>query len=263
MSDIAGDLAAILVERSPHGILVTGPDGRIRQTNPALRHMVPMVPGPLGRTVLEAVPVPALAEAFSPGRDDEVELSFRLGARELLVQVVPLGPEAGRLAMVQDITRLRRAERYRAEFVGNVSHELRTPATAISGYAETLLEERDSLDPLHAEMVEVIHRNARRLTALFDDLLTLSRLDAREGPLPLSSFRLGPVVAEAFDKCATLARDKRIHFESLVPPALEVLANRDAMGHVVGNLVENAVKYSYEGGAVTVRAQPRDRYVLL
>jgi two-component system phosphate regulon sensor histidine kinase PhoR len=165
--------------------------------------------------------------------------------------------------MVQDISRLRRAERYLAEFVGNVSHELRTPATAIYGYAETLLEERASLDPLHAEMVEVIHRNARRLTALFDDLLTLSRLDARVGPLPLSTFRLASVVAEAFDKCSTLARDKRIHFESLVPPYLEVLANRDAMGHVVGNLVENAVKYSYEGGVVTVRAQPRDRYVLL
>ena len=112
-------------------------------------------------------------------------------------------------------------------------------------------------------MVEVIYRNARRLTDLFDDLLTLTRLDAQQGPLPTSDLELAPLIAEAIDKSAAMAAAKRIHFEVLVPTGMKVAANRDAMGHIVGNLVTNAVKYSHDDGVVTVRSQYRDRWVLL
>jgi two-component system phosphate regulon sensor histidine kinase PhoR len=150
------------------------------------------------------------------------------------------------------------AERYRSEFVGNVSHELRTPATSIAGYAETLLEDRDTMDPYVVEMVDVIHRNARRLTALFDDLLHLTRLEAREGPLEIGPIRLAPVVAEAMDKVVVEATEKEIHFEVVVSRDVHIQANREALAHVVQNLVSNAVKYSYKGGMVTVRVVPRD-----
>ena len=110
---------------------------------------------------------------------------------------------------------------------------------------------------------EVIARNGRRLTDLFDDLLVLSKLDGREGPLPLRSVELAPVVAEAIDKSRAMADQRRIYFEVLVPPWMRVRANRDALGHVIGNLVTNAVKYSFEDGLVTVRAQVRKGFVLV
>jgi len=259
----AAALASILVDRSPNGVMVTGPDGRIAMVNPALVEMVPLVPDPLGRLPFEAVPLQVLAEALDPAREDELEFPLVSGNRDLLVRVLGLGPAGGRVAILQDVTRLRQADRYRSEFVANVSHELRTPATAIAGYAETLLEDRDSLDPYVVDMVEVIYRNARRLTALFEDLLTLARLDARQGPLPMGSLALGPVLTEAIDKMQVLAAEKQIHFEVFLPSDVRVRGNRDAMGHIMSNLVSNAVKYSFDGGAVTVRAQRRDRWMLV
>ncbi len=256
-------MATTLVERSPNGILVTGADGKIRMVNPALGQMVPLVPRPVGRSPMEAIPVERLVEALEASRTDEVEFAFTSGNRDLLVRVVPLDPEGGRLAILQDVTRLRRAERARMDFVAALSHELRTPATAIAGYAETLLEEAEQLDPVMISMIEAIHRNGKRLMEMFDDLLTLARLDARDGPLPLSDLALAPIVAEAADKVAQLATTRRVHIEVIVPSSIRVRANRDAMGHIVMNLLTNAVKFSYDDGVVTVRAHPRDRWVLL
>ena len=260
MSESDAALAWTLVQRSPNGVLVTDAAGRIRMVNDALAAMVPLVPDAIGRLPLEAVPVPELAAALAGSGEDR--LSIRHGSRYLDVQVVSVGAGQGRMAIVQDVSSRRQAERLRSEFVANVSHELRTPATAISGYAETLLDDRDALDPAVADMVEVIQRNARRLTDLFEDLLVLSRLDAQPGALPTRPVPLLPVVQEAIDKTRALIEARRVHVEVMVPRDMAVSANRDALGHVVGNLVGNAVKYSFEDGIVTVRAQFRRGFVL-
>jgi two-component system, OmpR family, phosphate regulon sensor histidine kinase PhoR len=261
--EVDATLAKALVQRSPNGVLVTDADGRVRVVNPALAQTIPLVPNAIGRLVGDVIPVEDLVEAMDPTREDEVELTFRSGNRDLLVRVVSLGDDHGRLAIVQDVTSLIQAERYRAEFVGNVSHELRTPATAIAGYAETLLDDRDTLDPSVVDMVEVIYRNARRLTALFDDLLTLTRLDAQQGQLPMTDVELASAIAEAIDKAAPVADAKRVHVEVLLPTGIKVWANRDALAHIMANLVNNAIKYSHDDGVVTVRAAYRERWVLL
>ncbi len=255
-------LAAALLARSPNGIIVTGANGRLVVVNPAVHDMLPVVPGSMGRFPKDAVPVPVLVEALDRTCADEQEFTFESGHRSLLVKVVPLnlGESDGhsRLAILQDVTSLKKAEDYRREFVANVSHELRTPATSIAGYAETLLEDRDALDEDVAQMVDVIHRNAQRLTALFDDLLHLARIDARDGPLSMDSVLLDGVIREAVDKQRARADDRDITFQAFVEGGLAVLSNREALGHIVGNLVENAVKYSFDGGLVTVRANPRE-----
>lgn len=151
-----------------------------------------------------------------------------------------------------------KAESHRREFVANVSHELRTPATSIAGYAETLLDDPSSMDEDTLEMVTVIHRNAQRLIALFDDLLHLSRIDAQEGPLEIETLNLESVINEALDRCRSPADDKQISLQNYVDANLLVESNRDALGHIFGNLVENAIKYSHNGGLVSVRASSRD-----
>lgn len=251
-------LAEVLLERSPNGIIVSGPDGKLAVVNPAVHAILPMVPDAVGRPPMEAIPVPELADALDVRRTDEVEFTFESGHRYLLVKIVSLEPGPGRLAILQDVTRLKDAEGYRREFVANVSHELRTPATSIAGYAETLLEERDALDPMVADMIDVIHRNAQRLTHLFDDLLHLARIDAHEGPLEMEAVALDGIVRESVDKQRARAEDKEISFQTFVPDGLCCHSNRDALGHIIGNLVENAVKYSFDGGIVTVRAGHRE-----
>lgn len=263
MSDAAVDpaMATLLVARSPNGILATGPDGRVRLVNDALSTMVPIVPQPLGRTPIEAVPLPPLAEAL--GGTGEQELELRSGNKDLLVRVYPLDDRGGRVALVQDITRLREAQRARTDLVANISHELRTPATAIVGYAETLLEDGALFGADHLQALDAIHRNGRRLTEMFEDLLTLARLDALEESLPVEDVELAPIIAECIDRVRSAARARRIYFEVFVPVGQRAIANRDALAHVVGNLINNAVKYSHEEGLVTVRAQRRDPFVLV
>ena len=249
-------IAEVLIERSPNGIMVTGSDGRIRAVNPAVHAMIPMVPDAVGRRPFEILPVERLAEAMSPDVTEEVEFHFESGNRTILVKVVPM--DGGRLAILQDVTLFARAESHRREFVANVSHELRTPATSIAGYAETLLEEPASMDEFTLEMVTVIHRNAQRLIALFDDLLHLSRIDAREEPLEVQPMVLHSIINEALDKGRSPADEKQITLNNFVEESLVVDSNRDALGHIFGNLVENAIKYSQEGGMVSVRASARD-----
>ena len=260
---VASALAVALVEASPNGVMVADAGGTLLQVNAAFKRMVPMVGDPLGRLAADAVLVPEVAAALASAGAAQTEQVIAVGHRELMVRVVPLDEveasgRRGHLLLVEDVTSQRQAERQRSEFVANVSHELRTPATAIAGYAETLLEDQERLDPHVAKMVEVIHRNARRLTELFDDLLYLSRLDAQEGPLPVTSVLVAPVVTECLDKVAAAATEKEVTLQTFGLPGVRVLANREALGHVLGNLVENAVKYSHQGGVVTVGARRRD-----
>jgi two-component system phosphate regulon sensor histidine kinase PhoR len=258
-----GGLAPLLLERTPNGVLVTDDEHRIRLVNPALERILPLVPEPTGRLAFEAIPVAAIVEAIQSDPISDNELTVRLGTRDLVVRVLSLGKSKGRLTIVQDVTRIRQAERYRRHFVANVSHELRTPATAISGYAETLLADQDRLPDDAVRMIEVILRNGRRLTELFDDLLHLARLDSMDEPPPLHPTYLLHTVNESVDKVAALAESRNVTVEVSVPQHLEAMANRDALNHVVVNLVSNAIKYSHEGGLVRVVGKPGDGTVSL
>lgn len=257
------ELAPRLLEKTHNGVLVTDPNGRIRLVNPALARILPLVPNPVGRAVYEAIPVSSVVAAIEQDPLTEQEVSLRLGRRDLVVRVTSLGKNNGRLTIVHDVTRIRQAERYRRQFVANVSHELRTPATAIAGYAETLLADREHLPDDAVRMIEVILRNGRRLTELFDDLLHLARLDSMDEPPPLYPTVLANVVTESIDKLMALAEQREVTVEVKVPGHLTALANRDALGHVVVNLVGNAIKYSHTGGHVVVRGVPADGAVLL
>jgi len=252
-------LAEILVEQSPNGILVTDPDGRIRVVNPAVRQMIPLVHDPVGRVPEEVIPIPQIARALNPDVQEDDEFAVRHGNHDLLVRAVGLRPGRGRLVIVQDISRFVQEERTRAEFVANVSHELRTPTTSIVGYSESLLDE--PLDEEHRSMVEVIHRNALRLTALFEDLLALSRLEAESHEMQMGLVEVDGVISEVVDKWRPAADEKRITLQAVIPPGMKVRGNVKAMVHLVGNLVENAVKYSHEDGLVTIRSWTRDERI--
>jgi len=256
MLDAQSTLLAELIKRSPMGIVVCDPSGVLRIVNDKARQLLPMVPQPEGRLAKDTLPIPRLLEVLSVVDDSSIEEDLYIGSKILKIRSVSMG-EHGRLAILEDVSTLYKAEDHRREFVANVSHELRTPATSIAGYADLLLNAGIELSTEARDMVRVIHRNALRLNSLFSDLLTLSKIEAQSVNMPKEDLELYPIAVECMDKQRQRAEKRGILFQLMVPKDLKVHANRDAMIHIVGNLIENAVKYNREDGLVTIRAELR------
>ncbi|HXF65707.1 MAG TPA: ATP-binding protein [Burkholderiales bacterium] len=260
------DLLEGVLSGMREGVLVVGRDGRIVLVNPALREMLLPASDPVGKTVLEAVRNAALSELLeraAAGTAPPVEIELAgLKPRHLLAQAVALaGEPGGVLAVLVDVTELRRLESVRRDFVANASHELRTPVAAVCSAAETLRSAAG--DPeASARFIDIIERNGRRLRSLVEDLLELSRIESREFRLALEPVDLSVVVAHILALYRGRAEQKRIALESEIgaglPPAR---ADRRALEQVLGNLVDNALKYCPEGARVLVRAAAEESLI--
>jgi len=172
----------------------------------------------------------------------------------------------GALMVLNDVTRLKRLETVRRDFIANLSHELKTPITAIKGYLETLTEEGglDSLAPAGFEMpaeirriLDILQRQTDRLQALVEDLLSLSRIEhqAEGGQIVLTRTSLRPVLETAIESCATKAATKNIDVGLECPSELEADLNDPLLAQAVENLIDNAIKYSEAGTRVDVSAR--------
>jgi two-component system phosphate regulon sensor histidine kinase PhoR len=164
--------------------------------------------------------------------------------------------------VLHDITELRRLERVRTEFVANLSHELRTPLTAIRGYLETLLEggldERDNA----RRFLEIVFRHTERLGRLLDDLMDLSNIELGKVTLEVEPTDLREALEPVLAIMRPRAEAKGITLSLDVAPDLPpVRADRDRLSQVLINLVDNAVKFTAEGGRVSVTAAALDKMV--
>ena len=255
MSAVEPALLAAVLDRHPDPLAATDATGRLCAANEAFRALFSLG-DVIGTRPGDVLSQPLLAAALDPDRKGNREIDIRANERDYRVRSRPV-PDGGRLAVLTDVTDAREDERRRIVLVGNVSHELRTPTTSIVGYAETILEETASMDPEIVQMVEVIHRNGLRLSAIFEDLLSLARLEARSDPLPPEPVSVTSVVAEVMDKWRPAADEKNIAFQTALPRGIQVYGNYKGLVHLIGNLVENAVKYSHADGLVTLRSWER------
>jgi len=262
--DAQARLARSLLEISPSGVLVVGHDERIRFLNPAFRRLVELRGAPEGARPIEVVPVAEVQQAVDHALAGEStgEIAATSGAYDLVVQGVP-AEGFGAMVLVQDVTRFRQAERARTDFVANVSHELRTPIASIMGYAETLLEERERIEPDLVRLVQAVYRNGTRLRDLFEDLLTLSRIEARRGELPLTDSALLPILESAVATAADRAAQRNQDFALDCDGVLRAWVNAEALTAIVGNLAVNASNYTPEGGRIRVRAEAAGDEVLV
>lgn len=155
---------------------------------------------------------------------------------------------------------LDRLERVRKDFVINVSHELRTPLASILGYTETLIDGALEDSENNVKFLNIIRHNAERLTRLTGDLLTLSRLELRTQEFRFASFRVNDLLADVVDTIRPIAQKKNIamHHEP-GPPECEVFCDSEAFYQIVSNLLDNAVKYTPEGGSITAGSRPLER----
>jgi two-component system sensor histidine kinase SenX3 len=167
----------------------------------------------------------------------------------------------GVIAAIDDVSERRRLEEIRRDFVANVSHELKTPMGAIGLLAETLAAEKD---PTVAQrLASRIHTEAFRISRIIDDLLDLSRIEAEEAP-PREPVLVNLIMAEAVERMRAAAdqRDVKIELEEPAPP-VTVLGDRRQLVSALYNLLENAVKFSYDGTSVRFAGRVADGQVRL
>lgn len=186
-------------------------------------------------------------------------------SRVLRVSVYPLAVglsgEPETMLVLVDVTELHRLETIRRDFVANVSHELRTPLASIRAIAETLHEGALHDPEVASSFLETIIRETDRLGRISQDLLILS--DAESTQPVKERFDLGALLREVVGRFQKHAQQSQVTLNLRVSPELMLAASRDQIEQVIVNLVDNAIKYTAEGGSVCVEATREDSKVTL
>lgn len=190
-----------------------------------------------------------------------VERSFEVSIRRLT------GNERVSAAVLhfQDTTQSRRVEQMRADFVANASHELRTPLASVLGFVETLQGPAKNDAVARERFLGIIAEQARRMTRLINDLLSLSRIEMRAHIPPSEAVDLASLVPHLFDLLGGLAAERQVKLVSDLPEGREfvVPGDRDELVRLAENLIENAIKYGGSGGKVQVSLARRGPDVAL
>ena len=242
------------------GLLVADRSGSVLLINPAFCSLFRITADAVGQPLINLSRHPALHETFRrvlTGRSEETGEFVLDGNTTLLTHWVPLlenNELIGVVAVFHDISELKRLETIRRDFVANVSHELRTPVTVIRGYAETLCSGLISKDPATAErFANVIKNHAERLTSLISDLLTLSQLEVQGRTLTLAPCDLNERLQHCCELVKPKAEEKVISISISPLPTGKILADAQRLDQILFNLLDNAVKYTPNGGAVTIK----------
>jgi two-component system phosphate regulon sensor histidine kinase PhoR len=252
-------MAAILSSMI-EGVLVVNEQGRLQLVNDAARRMLKLEQESLDRSYVEAIRHPGIVEhigrALAGEETDGLELSvMRDNTRTLVARVTPVvAAGRGAVLVMHDITELRKADQVRRDFVANVSHELRTPLTAIKGYAEALLDDPDDADA-REKFLDIIHRHATRMERLVKDLLRLARLDAGQEAVELVPCDVEGLLRGIADDFEPTAAQKQQTIDvQVAKEATTLVTDATKLHDIARNLIENAVNYTPDGGAIDVRA---------
>jgi two-component system phosphate regulon sensor histidine kinase PhoR len=253
------------------GILVADRKRRsIVLSNPAMVKMFPNEPLAPGASLDEWShhDIPELfSRVFADGSSCSVDLTIgEPEPRSWKVSCAPIISRKGKVqavvAVFYDITELETLDRMRKDFVINVSHELRTPLASIQGYAETLLDGAIDDPKIARRFVRILAQNAERLAQLTADLMTLSQIEVSTREFHFSPHSVVALLGEATDAIRAITEKKEIHL--VVEPVregLELPCDSSAVQQMLNNLLDNAVKYTPEGGTITVGARELERDV--
>lgn len=175
----------------------------------------------------------------------------------LSLQFVPYGDKQ-KLLISRDVTRLERVQTMRRDFVANVSHELRTPLTVIGGFLETLSEEGSSADPETSKWaLTLMMDQTKRMQRLVEDLLTLSRLEDTENLAREANINIPEMLRELYHEAQSLSAGRHRISLSLDTDA-KLLGSMDELRSAFGNLVSNAIRYTVDGGEISLNWTIRD-----
>lgn len=248
------------------GLIVFDPEDVVTYINPAATMLAGLTPSAfLGKStplweMLAMMPEDGFAPAIDGSQVREVRLEVP-AHRIMDVRTDPVlddqGGYLGYVATLHDVTAEREIGQMKNEFVSTVSHELRTPLTSIKGYIDLILDgEAGEINEIQREFLSIVKQNSDRLVELINDMLDISRIESGRIHLKIQPLDMSDLIAGAVDTFQAVS-DQSGH--KLLPKAPrdlpKVAGDRDRVGQVLMNFISNAIKYSPEGGSVTVKAK--------
>lgn len=249
------------------GVIAVDRDERIMHLNAVAAAAFSTQPEAcLGKRVWEVIRIPAVVNTISGAMQSsmttQMEISVAHQDKDSLLELhaSPLrdshGELAGAVLVLHDVTELRRLETVRREFVANVSHELKTPLTAIHGFVETLLDDEQMPLPTQRRFLGKMRDQSARLAALVSDLLTLSRIESEHSVLELQPLDIREPVQDSANSLSALAEEQGLALALALPAEpVTVLGDHEALRQMVGNLLDNAIKYTPAGGRITLSVE--------
>lgn len=245
------------------GVVAFSRDGSIMHHNPAAERMLGISLGDKSvnfDTIFGGfVSMDELLPLKSP---EYAEFEHNINGMDLEISMAPIsgyGAQGGMLAVIHDVTEQKKSDALRREFVANVSHELRTPITNIRSYAETLADSEDLPPDMVKNFLKVIVNESDRMTKIVQDLLTLSRFDSGKADLHFEKFSFSLSVKNVFDAMLMEAKKSGLEMSLEIGENLpDILGDRSRIEQVLLNIISNAVRYTPEGGRISVRAGRED-----
>ena len=256
---------ADVVQRLPDPVIVTDQNGRIVAANQALetlfgtaeprKHLASLIRAP---QVLESL------DAALAGKGSQRAEFSMMGTPEQNFQayIAPVEGEENKpraaLIVLQDMTKAKRVEQMRADFVANASHELRTPLASLTGFIDTLRGHAKDDPEARDRFLGIMAEQAARMRRLIDDLLSLSRIELNEHVRPSGSINLGDVIEEVTNALTPVADAAHMTIDLVEPMSLpNVAGDREELVQVFNNLIDNAIKYGKPGMPITVELGTR------
>ncbi len=261
--DKRNKLEAIL-KSMDNGVIAVDMDYKIIMINPYAERIFGVHKNIIGKDLLDGIRDFELEDIFKDEEDDYREIKI-LWPRERILRIkrafIINGREKiGKVAVVQDITDIKKLENMRSQFVANVSHELKTPLTSIKGFAETLKYVEDEEDK--NKFLNIINDEANRLTRLINDILTLSHIE--NSKMDKSEIIETNNIIEDICCMVEASADKKhivIKKQLCKPPG--IWGDPDRFKQMIINLVDNAIKYTDNGGRVSINTDVRDNNYLI
>ena len=268
MSEEEFNLQAILASMV-EGVMVVDTSHNIRLVNASFMKLFNLRNSPVRQTALGALREASIEELLratsQSGETQSREISIHGDGqmplpRYFAVSSVPIkksdGTIGGMVTVFHDISRLRQLEDVRREFVANLSHELRTPLSIFHGYVENLIDAPKMPVKERAAIYEILQRHSHRLNALLEDLLTLARLESRNEKLEITEIQTALFLHQFSREWVSRAQKKNITLNLDVDADLPPLAvDEFRLEQVLNNLLDNAIKYTAEGGIIGISAR--------
>jgi two-component system, OmpR family, phosphate regulon sensor histidine kinase PhoR len=257
-------LAAVL-DRMTDGVMIADAGGRVQFANPAIERLFELTDVP-GHTVAEVFRQHQLIEAWhrcNQTGELQTESVERPGRRQFLQLIaIPDRETEGSLLLVQDLTRVRRLETVRRDFVSNISHELRTPLASLKALTETLQEGALEDPPAARRFIKSIETEVDALTQMTTELLELTRIESGQVPLEFQPVPAADLLASAAGRMRAQAERAGLTLRLAEPlETIPVQVDPARLEHVLVNLIHNAVKFTQPGGEVVLSIQREGDFV--
>ncbi|WP_313698187.1 phosphate regulon sensor histidine kinase PhoR [Achromobacter sp.] len=249
-----GMLAA--AQALPDGAVTLNEDFQIDWCNRMARqHLGLRLPADRGHNLLNLLRAPEFVEyAHRPSWPEPILVRLgQQGQERLMMMQLTAYASNQRLLITRDVTQIERLETTRRDFVANVSHELRTPLTVLAGFLETLRDMPDDALPQEQreQYIDMMHEQAHRMQAIVEDLLTLSTLESSPGSDP-RAVNMGALLQKARQQIEALSGGRH-ELVWHIDESLDVLGAENELTSALSNLLTNAVRYTPDGGTITVR----------